>query len=341
MTAVLRSSDERVSLRIDVRSVVVCLGLMLVAALGGAALLATGDYPVPVPDVLRALVGQADPGTAFIVTTLRLPRLVTAVLVGAALAVSGAMLQGLTRNPLGSPDLIGFTVGSATGALLVILLARGSMAEVAAGAVVGGLATAVVVYALAYRGGASGGRIVLVGIGVSSLLLAVNHYLITRAVLHDAIAAQSWLTGSLNGRGWDHVWAVGAALVLLLPIALHHGRHLAMLGMGDDAARGLGVPVERSRLVMVVVSVALASVAVAAAGPIPFLALAAPQLARRLTRTSGAGLLPAAFMGAALLVVADLATQRLFAPTPLPVGIATGVIGGAYLAWLLTHEWRR
>jgi iron complex transport system permease protein len=223
----------------------------------------------------------------------------------------------------------------------VILLLRGSMAEIAAGAVLGGLATAVIVYALAYRGGVAGERLILIGIGVSALLLSANHYLITRAVLHDALAAQSWQTGSLNGRGWEHVWAVGAALVALLPLALYYSRRLALLGMGDDAARSLGVAVERSRLVLVVVSVALAAVAVAAAGPIPFLALAAPQLARRLTRSSGVALAPSAAMGALLLVAGDLATQRLFAPTPLPVGVATGVLGGLYLAWLLAREWRR
>ena len=338
---VLRTPGGRISVRVDVRTAVVGLLLFGASLAVATVTMTTGDYPVPFADVVKSLLGQGDPGTDFIVTTLRLPRLLTGVLVGMALAVSGALLQSLTRNPLGSPDVIGLTSGSVTGALLVIIVVHGSMLDVAAGALVGGLGTAAAVYGLAFKRGVQGLRLILVGLGLSAMLLSTNYFLITRATLQDAIAAQVWLTGSLNGRRWEHVWAVGLAVAVLLPAALYFGRRLALLGMGDDAAKALGVPVERSRLVLILVSVALAAIATAAAGPIAFVALAAPQVARKLTRSAGPVLLPSALMGALLLIGSDLVTQRLFAPAQLPVGIATGAIGGLYLAWLLAHEWRR
>ncbi|MGW6917360.1 FecCD family ABC transporter permease [Kitasatospora sp. NPDC054939] len=337
----LRSRNGRLALLLDARALAVGAALLAVLLAVAALTLTTGDYPLAVSEVVDVLTGHGSPGAEFIVNTLRLPRLLTATAVGAALAVSGAVLQSLSRNPLGSPDVIGFTNGSATGALLVIVLVNGSMTQIAAGALVGGLATAVAVYLLAYTGGLQGFRLVVVGIGVSALLLAVNSYLITRATLQEAMAAQSWLIGTLNSRGWNQAIVVGTALALLLPVALHHARRMSMLEMGDDAATALGVDVRRSRLVLLLVAVALAAVATAATGPIWFVALAAPQVARRLTRTSGPGLLSAALLGAALLAAGDLAVQRVFAPAILPVGTATGTVGGLYLIWLLVTESRK
>ncbi|MEJ3748224.1 iron chelate uptake ABC transporter family permease subunit [Actinomycetes bacterium KLBMP 9797] len=332
---VLRLGGDRLSVRVPGRPVTVCAVLAAATLAVGAVTMSTGDYPVPLPDVLRTLVGQGPPGTDFIVLTLRLPRLLAALLIGAALGVSGGILQRLSGNPLGSPDVIGFTNGAASGAILVILLWGNGMYQVAAGAVIGGLATLTLVYTLAFRGGVAGIRLILIGIGMSAMFLALNNYLIATASLDAAMSAQTWLIGTLNGRRWEHVRPVLLAVGVLLPLAFYYGRRLAMLEMGDDTAKALGVPVERTKLVLVVVSVALVAVATAVAGPISFVALAAPQLARRLTRSAGPGLMPAALMGALLLSASDLATQRLFAPTPLPVGLATAAIGGAYLAWLL------
>jgi iron complex transport system permease protein len=336
---VLRSA--RFSVVLDLRAAAVGLALAVALVVASVATLGTGDYPLPIAAVLRTLVGLGTPADDFIVLTLRLPRVLTGALIGAALGVSGGLLQSLTRNPLGSPDIIGLTTGSMTGALVVMLVLHGSMGAIAIGALVGGVATAVVVYLLAVRRGVQTLRLILVGLGVSAMLLSVNYYLVTRATLQDAVSAQVWLIGGLNGRRWEHVVAVGIALVVLLPVALHFGRQLALLEMGEDAATALGVLVARSRFVLLVVSVALAAVATAAAGPIGFVALAAPQIARRLTRSARPGLVSAALLGSVLLVVADLVAQRAFSPTQLPVGITTGALGGAYLVWLLAREWRR
>lgn len=329
------------SVRVSERALLTCLLLAALIAAAAVTTMVTGDFPLTVGEVLGTFVGQGDGASEFIVLTLRLPRLLTGLLVGAALAVSGAILQSLSRNPLASPDIIGFTQGSATGAIAVIVLFQGSMTAVATGSAVTGLLTSAAVYLLALKRGVQSFRLVLIGIGVSAMMLAVNSYLITRATLEGALAAQAWLVGGLNNRGWDHVQVIAAALAVLLPCALWLGRRLALLEMGDTAATGLGVDAERTRLALIAVAVGLAAVATAVAGPITFVALAAPQLARRLTGASGPGLTAAALVGGLLLVVGDLAVQRLFPTAPLPVGIATGAIGGLYLVWLLATEWRK
>ncbi|KDN87608.1 hypothetical protein KCH_06210 [Kitasatospora cheerisanensis KCTC 2395] len=329
------------SLRLYPRAVLVG-GLLLLLLLGAAAwTLTAGDYPLPVREVLDILGGGGRRADRYIVMEVRLPRMLTALLVGAALGLAGALFQTLARNPLGSPDVIGFTVGSATGALTVILLIGGGAAFVAGGAVVGGLVTSLLVYLLARRGGTQGHRLVLVGIGLSSLLSSLNAYLIARASFGDAQSAAVWLTGSLNARGWEHCTPLALALLVLLPAALLLGRPLRMLEMGDETAASLGVRTELVRIRLVLIGVALTAAATAAAGPVPFIALIAPQAVRRLTRTAGPNLLGSALLGALLLALSDLAAQRLLAPTQLPVGVLTGIIGGAYLVWLITRQWRR
>ena len=311
------------SLRVHRRSAVVCAGLVAVTFSVAVLSVGTGDFPLSVGEVLAVLAGGGDPAAEFIVETLRLPRVLTALLVGGAFGIAGAIFQSISRNPLGSPDIIGFTMGSVTGAFVVILWIDGTTLQISLGAVCGGLVTAVVVYLLALRRGVQGYRLVLVGIGVSAMLLAVNDY-----------QAAHWMIGSVNGRGWEHVVPVAAALAVLVPSALLLSRSLTMLELGDDAARALGVSAERSRLALVFVAVGLTAVATASTGPISFVARAAPQIARRLTRASAPGLVSAALMGALLLAASDLAAQRLLS-VDLPVGIMTGAVGGLYLGWLL------
>ncbi|MBT2526579.1 iron chelate uptake ABC transporter family permease subunit [Streptomyces sp. ISL-99] len=338
---VVRTRGGRLSLRVQGRALAVTVALLVTLIVVMGVSLTTGDFELSVTEVLRALAGNGSGGADFIVNTLRMPRLLTALCVGAALAVSGAILQSLTGNPLGSPDIIGFTNGSATGALVVIVMLHGSMTQIALGALIGGLATAALIYLLVFSGGMQGFRLIVIGVGVSALLLAVNSYLITRASWQEALEAQAWLIGSLGNRGWSHAAAVGVAVAVLLPLAFCFARRLSMVEMGDDTAMALGVDVARTRLVLLVISVALAAFATAVTGPIWFIALAAPQLARRLSHSPGPGLVPAAFMGAVLLAGSDLAVQRIFSPALLPVGTATGTIGGLYLIWLLVTESRK
>lgn len=333
---------EAVSLRIRRRPVVV--GVLL--ALGVAALMVvsigTGDFDIAPLDVIAALTGGGDAGTTFIVRDLRLPRALTAVLVGVALAISGAIFQSLTRNPLGSPDLIGFQQGATVGALVVITILAGSGAAVSVGALAGGAITAMLVYGLAFRrGGTSGYRLILIGIAMSFLMLAGNEFLLSRARIEEAQEATRWLLGSLNGRDWDDVVPLAIGLAVLLPLAVPGVRALRALELGDDSAHALGLHVERARLALVGLGVALVAFSTVAAGPIAFVALTAPQIARRLTRTASPPLVCSALTGALIVLAADVAAQRLVPGTALPVGVMTGAFGGCYLAWLLTMEWKR
>ncbi|MDD7969419.1 FecCD family ABC transporter permease [Actinomycetospora lemnae] len=329
----------RVSLRVHPRTVTGVVVLLVVAVVLGAVALTLGDYQLSLGQVVGALTGTGSRAQQYVVLGLRLPRVAVALVVGAALGVAGAVFQSLARNNLASPDLLGFTTGAATGALVSIVVVGGGPAGTTIGAIVGTLVTALAVQAL--LGGAVGGyRLVLVGIGVNAVLAALNNFLILRTDLSTAVAAQSWLVGTLNGRSWPEVVAVAIALVVLVPVAIAGSRRLDLLGMGDDMARGLGVTVERTRVVTLLVGVALIGVATAAVGPIAFVALAAPQLARRVTGTTGPGMAAAGLMGAVLLLAGDVLGQRLAAPTQFPAGTMTAAIGGLYLVWLLAREWR-
>lgn len=325
------------SFRLAPRALAVTAALLVTACVVAVAAISTGEFTVAVPDILAALFGQGTPVAELIVNRLRAPRVATGLLVGAAFGLSGAIFQSLTRNPLGSPDFIGFTAGASTGGIIAVI-AGGSAMTVAGGALAGCVTTAILVYALAFRRGVQGYRLVLVGIGVNALLLAADSYLLTRANINDAATAGTWLNGSLGGRGWDHAIPVALALAVLVPICAAVARPLRMIEMGDDAARAMGIRVEPVRAAAIVAGVLLCGVATAAAGPVMFVALAAPQLARRLTRSPGVTLASSALMGAVLLTASDLLAQRLLAPAQLPVGVVTAAIGGTYLAFLLRKD---
>ncbi|MEU4804693.1 iron chelate uptake ABC transporter family permease subunit [Actinosynnema sp. NPDC023587] len=342
MTALnsVRLVGGRVSFRLHARSLWVS-GLLLVITAGAlVAALVLGDYHVPLDDAVRAVFGESTRMAELFVERRRLPRALTAVLVGIAMGVAGAVFQSLTRNPLGSPDIVGFGHGAATGAVVVLLLVGGGTTQTAVGAFVGGLVSAAVVYLLALKGGAHGYRLVLVGIGVSAMLIAFNNYLVTRADLDDARAATVWIVGSLYERRWPEAALMAVALLVLLPAVLALSRTLSVLDIGDEGATALGVRVERSRLALIVTAVGLTAVATACAGPVAFVSLVAPQVSRRLTGSAGPGLLPAGLLGGVLLLVSDIVAQQITSPGELPVGVVTGAVGGAYLGWLLLREWR-
>lgn len=336
----VRLGGGRISLRVGPRSVAVGAVAAAVVVVGALLSLTTGAFPLTLAEVAETLVGQGSRATEFVVLDQRLPRLVLAVLVGAALAVSGAVLQSLSRNALGSPDVIGFTTGASTGALVAIVTFGAGTLGTSLGALVGGMLTALLVVGLSAGRGMQGLRMVLIGIGIGAALLAVNSWLITTAVLQTAVDAQAWLLGDLSNRGLPQIVALAVVVVVLLPLLFAMSRRLSLLELGDRPAGALGVDVVRSRRILLLAAVALAAGSTAAAGPIPFLALAAPQIARSLTRAATPVLVPSALIGAALLVVSDLAVTRLFSPVPLPVGVATGLIGGLYLVALLVRMWR-
>jgi iron complex transport system permease protein len=327
-------------MRLDGRSVVVCGVLALAVACMAVLALMTGSYSLSPRQVVSALAGGETGLVHDIVVEWRLPRVAAALVFGAALGVSGAVFQSMLRNPLADPGIIGFSQGSYTGALIVILVVNGTYAQLVAGALLGGMATALLVYVLAYRRGVQGFRLIIVGIGVSAMLGSLNTWLILKAELEQAMAAAAWGAGSLNGVSWDQVVFGGACILVLLVLAGMLSQPMRQMELGDDAAASQGVRVSAARLGLIVVGVALTATVTAASGPIAFVSLVAPQIGRRLTRTAGITLAPAAFVGALLCLAADYIAQHI-APTPLPVGIITVMLGGGYLGWLLFTEARR
>ncbi|ROR82572.1 iron complex transport system permease protein [Plantibacter flavus] len=322
------------------RTLLVCAAVVLAIVVAAIAGLALGDYPLTTDEVIGVLTGRVDGLARTVVLDWRLPRVLAAIGFGAALGVSGAIFQTLTRNPLASPDIIGLANGSFTGMLVALLLLGGSWPTLMAGSLLGGLAAAVAIFLLALRQGLSGFRFIVVGIGVSAMLAAFNSWLLLRADLDVALFAAAWGAGTLNTATATVVWPSLACLVVLFAILPFAARPLRQLELGDDVAAATGVRLTRERAILIGLAVALVSAVTAVAGPIAFIALAAPQIARRLTRSPGIPLVATGLVGGLLLLASDLVAQHLI-PLTVPVGVVTVVVGGLYLTQLLLRERRR
>ena len=333
------------SWRLRMRGVAVAVTGAVLLALLMALNMRIGDIEMTLPDVVSGTF-DADSPAHFVIMELRLPRALTGALVGAALALSGAIIQSIARNPLASPEILGVTTGASV-TVVAGVVASGSAYGGVSGllatlgipalALLGGLIGAAVVYGLAWRRGLDGYRLVLVGIGVAAVFTNVKFWLLTVGDVNDTGRAMVWISGSLNGRGWGHVVPTGLALAVLVPLTLLGTRSLDALRFGDDTITALGVRTNLARALMILAAVLLAAVATASAGPIAFVALASPQIALRLVRSGRPPLLCSAVVGAVLTTAADLIARSLFSPIELPVGIVTAVLGAPYLIHLI---WR-
>lgn len=342
--AALTSSPSRRPFRLAVppvsgvlrpRLIAVCAALVVAVFLLFCWGVAIGDYPVGLTDVVKALAGSGDPGTVLIVRELRLPRALTGLLVGIAFGISGALFQTMTRNPLASPDMIGLTEGAGAAVVAGIVLGWDGGLGIQTLGLLGALATALVVYLLAWKNGATGYRIILVGIGVSWMCTSATDYLLARGRRFEAQAALGWLVGNLNGRTWSQVSTLALTMAVLVPLALSMGRWLRTLQLGDDVAAGLGTPVRSARLALMLVAVGLIAFGTAAAGPVAFVALSAPQIAQRLAGTAWPPPVASGLTGALVVLGSDLVAREVIPGTELPVGIVTGVVGAPVLLWLL------
>lgn len=328
------------SVRYSRRTLLVVSGLAVLGALVMIVTFSAGALGIPPAELPAVLAGEGSRIQNFTLISNRLPRALVAMGAGAALGVSGAIFQSVTRNPLGSPDIIGLNAGAAAGAALAVLVFPGLLPTPIA-ALLGAAAAIGMVFLATGRGFTAPLRMVVAGIGISAMALAVVNFAIARARVEDAQQLASWLNGSLTARLWPDVQTIAIGLTLLLPLALILSRGLQLVEMGDDAAVALGVNASRVRSAGVLVGVALAGVSVAVVGPVVFVALMAPQIARRLTRSTGPGMAAAAMTGAVIMVVSDLAAQWIVPDVRFPVGVLTAGIGGIYLAVLLVQEWRR
>jgi iron complex transport system permease protein len=323
----------RASFVVRRRSVAVSAGILLLLAVVFVFALCLGKPYVAPGDVLRSLLGQTTPYDV-VVQRLRLPRVVLAVVVGACFGIAGALIQSVARNPLASPDVVGITQGA--GLAATIALTSGAAAVVIApAALAGGLAAAALVLLLGARHGLAAQRFVLAGVAVAIALRSLTEIVQLTAEAIDAQRAQIWLVGTLAGRGWTETIWILATLVVLLPVLAWAGWALHTSSFDDDTARGLGVRPVARRAGLALVGVLLAAMVTAQVGAVDFVALVAPQVARRLVRADRPPLVAAALTGSLLVVLADLAGRLLFAPTQLPAGVITAAIGGPYLLFLL------
>jgi len=303
-----------------------------------------GQYPLAPAEVLLTLLGAGDRSSSFVVTELRLPRALVAFGVGAGLAASGVILQGLTRNALAAPDLVGVSAGAHVAAVVVIVaLPDFPVAVLPACAFAGALIASALVYALAWRGGGSSpSRLLLIGVGITTLGYAIVLGVISSIdELIHASQLVTFMAGTVYGRGWQELATLAPWLALLLPLALLSARQLDSLVLGDDAAGALGLRIEAERLRLLAIAAGLAGAAVAVAGPVGFVGLMAPHAARRLVGAAHASVLITAVMfGGCLVLLADAVARTAFAPVDIPVGVVTAIIGAPYLIWLLCTRTR-
>lgn len=313
------------------------LGTALLGAVAFALFVATltvGTTYVPPLDVIASVFGlSGDPGVNFIVHELRMPTAAAALCVGIALGVGGTLFQQVLRNPLAAPELIGISAGASLTAIAGIVLFAWGGPAISLAALLGAFGGGGLIYALAWRGGVSGYRLILVGIGITEFLLALVAYLVARADIRDAREAMHWLVGSIGQSGTGELLALACALALLVPLALGLGRTLRALELGDDPARAVGVRVEGARLGLLAIAVALVAFATAVAGPIAFVALVAGPIAQRLLGAQGTAL-AAGLVGASIVLASDLVAAQAL-PVALPTGVLTGAIGAPYLLWVL------
>lgn len=332
--AVLRRG--RGSILVHRRAVLVAVVLALLLAAAVVAHLCVGESFVAPADVVDVLLGRPSPDR-LVVGTLRLPRLVVGLLAGIAFGVAGALIQTVARNPLASPDVIGVTHGAGAATVAAMSFGLASSTALPYVSVTGGLAAALLVHAFAWRRGLHASRFVLIGIGVSVALGSLTQLFLTKGDFLVAQQAKVWLTGSLNSRGYDQAAPLATVLLLAVPAALWAARAQRGAAFDDDTAVALGIRLDRVRLGLTALGIVLASVATGATGPIDFVALLAPQVARRLARTAQIPLLSSALTGALVVVVADLLARRLFSPVELPVGVLTAAVGAPYLMWLIAR----
>ncbi|MEU9116304.1 iron ABC transporter permease [Streptomyces sp. NPDC048483] len=342
MTDVLRptkpaspTSARRPAVR---RTPLLTLGALVVLLVLVTVSVSTGDMPLPPFDALGGLFGQGDTATVLIVQEFRAPRMAAAIVAGTGLAVGGALLQRLFRNPLASPDVMGVTGGASFGAV-VMLAAGASQALMPLAALGGGLLAAVLLGVFGWRSGTTVTRLVLVGLAVQAGLTAAVNFMVVSFPTELAGSALQWTTGSVYGRTWTEVWAAGGAVAVALVIAFVLHRRLAVLDLGDDSAGALGLNTDAARLQILVTAIVLASLAAALTGPVAFVALAVPHIVRFLAGPPTAGTLAlSGLAGAVLLLASDLVAQHLLPVSGLPVGVVTATLGAPWLLVLMIRQ---
>lgn len=319
-------------------------GLIVLSLLVGLVFsLMFGAVSIPLDELFSIATGAEATGSSErIVLNARLPRALCAMVAGMNLAIAGVLLQGVTRNPLADPHLIGVTAGAAVAATIALAAMPGLAVMLPAVAFVGALASSIFVYAVSWRpGGASPVRMVLAGVAVNAVLGAVIGVLIT--VFAERIpSVMFWTAGSFNGRGWSHLAMIAPYSLVGLGLAATLQRPMRVLDLGDDTASSMGIRVERTRLIAFTAAALLAGSAASIAGMVGFIGLVIPHIVKLILGSNRFVLPVSAIAGASVLMWSDLLARTVVAPSELPVGVITGLIGGPYFIFLLTRSgWLR
>jgi cobalamin transport system permease protein len=330
-------------LRLRVTLVLLAVVLVLLVAIS----LATGPVPIPAVDVPFLLLGgqgsETDAVAVTIIRDIRLPRVLLAILVGAALAQSGATMQGFFQNPMADPYIIGVSAGAALGAAAAAFLALDFWILGVSGTGLCAFAGALLVTGLVYGISMRGGRlpvtlVLLTGVALGSLAAALTSFLIITSGrdLHQILF---WMMGSLSSRRWDHVHMAWPQIVLGVVLLQFFARDLNLILQGEEAAQHMGVDVERVKRILLVLSALLAAAAVAVSGIIGFVGLIVPHLMRLIVGPDHRRLFPVSVLGGAiLLVAADILARTLMAPAEIPIGIITSLLGCPFFLWLLSRR---
>ncbi|WP_225446014.1 FecCD family ABC transporter permease [Paenibacillus arenosi] len=303
-----------------------------------------GSLYIPITDVMKAIIGVGEDKYELIVMQLRLPRVVAALLVGAAMAISGTILQALIRNPLASPDLMGTTSGATAAVVAAITIMNGeiSVGWLPLAALLGGCLASTLTYVLAWKNGSSPLRMAMIGVVISSAMGALTIYFTLAGPLHMVSQALGWMAGTVYGTSWNHVLYLTPWVVICATIAFFQSRNLNVLELGDSIATGVGMKVERKRFLFIALSVVLASSAVGIAGGISFVGLMAPHMARKLVGNNNRVVLfVSAILGALFVLLADLVGRTVFVPMDVPAGIFTALLGAPFFIYLLFKQVNR
>ena len=334
-STIIQGYNQRKFRLISVTSILVVLTICLCAMM-----LIFGNTKYSLDVIIRVLCGEKIKGATFAIATLRLPRMLCGLLVGMAFGIAGNTFQTMLRNPLASPDIIGVTSGSSVAAVFCILVLGMSGSKVSMAAVISGLIVALLIYILYNGSSFSGGRLILIGIGIQAMLKAVISYLLLKATQHDVPGAMRWLSGSLNGMTMKNVPSLFIVMVIFGSIIMCLTKYLQVLELGDEFATTLGVKVNLVRVILVLSAVFLIAFATATTGPIAFVAFLAGPIASKLVGKGSPNVIPAALVGALLVLGSDMIGQFVFS-TRFPVGVITGILGAPYMIFLLICVNRR
>jgi len=334
----MRFNKVPVSFLIQKKSLLLTIVLTVTSIVAFLLSAALGDMRIHPLDVINAMFGNGTEEHLLVVQTLRLPRIIAAFLVGAALAVAGAILQGIIRNPLASPDIIGITGGASVAAVAFISYLSGTVSIVwlPVAAILGAGITSIVIYLLAWKNGVTAIRLVLIGIGINFLLASITKVMLVTNPIYTSSQAYVWLTGTVYGTDWSIVWMMLPWVAVFIPISFIFARNVNVLQLGDDIAAGAGSAVQRQRFTLLMISVALAGAAVSVGGAISFVGLIAPHITRRLVGPSFGSVLPvSALIGGLIVLLADTVARTAFLPYDIPVGVFTAGVGAPFFIYLL------